>query len=85
MRFLTDQDVYAKTIRLLEGLDHDVATVKQLGIAQADDESIIQAAQSDKRILVTRDRDFGVIVNSSAPRCRSNLPSHAPGNRECRT
>ena len=37
MRFLTDQDVYAGTVRFLSGLGHDVATAAQLGLAQVND------------------------------------------------
>jgi len=31
MKFLTDQDVFATTVRFLTGLNHDVATAAQLG------------------------------------------------------
>jgi hypothetical protein len=33
MRFLTDQDVYAVTIRILSDLGHDVVAAAQLGLA----------------------------------------------------
>ena len=62
MRFLTDQDVYATTVRLLSSLKHDVVTAKQLGLAQAADGVLLQEAQTQGRIFVTRDRDFGGIV-----------------------
>ncbi len=62
MRFLTDQDVYAITIRFLSGLGHDVVTAAQLGLAQADDLELLRVAQDQGRIFVTRDRDFGGLV-----------------------
>ena len=62
MRFLTDQDVYATTVRFLSGLGHDVVTAAQLGLAQAEDAALLQAAQAQGRIFVTRDRDFGGLV-----------------------
>jgi predicted nuclease of predicted toxin-antitoxin system len=62
MRFLTDQDVYAATIQLLRGLGHDVVTAAQLGLAQAQDNALLQAAQAQARVFVTRDRDFGNLV-----------------------
>jgi predicted nuclease of predicted toxin-antitoxin system len=62
MKFLTDQDVYATTVRLLSGLGHDVVTASQLGFAQAEDSVLLQASQTQGRIFVTRDRDFGGIV-----------------------
>jgi predicted nuclease of predicted toxin-antitoxin system len=62
MKFLTDQDVYAATVRFLSGLGHDVATAAQLGMAQADAAALLQVAQEQNRIFVTRDRDFGTLV-----------------------
>ena len=62
MRFLTDQDVYAVTIRFLSGLGHDVVTASQLGMARAADLELLRVAQEQGRIFVTRDRDFGVLV-----------------------
>ena len=62
MRFLTDQDVYAGTVRFLSGLGHDVAPAAQLGLAQANDAVLLRVAQQQGRIFVTRDRDFGGLV-----------------------
>jgi hypothetical protein len=39
MRLLLDQDVYAATAQFLSDLGHDVLTVAQIGLAQAEDES----------------------------------------------
>lgn len=62
MRFLLDQDVYAATASFLSSLGHDVVRVGQVGLAQATDERLLIEAQSQGRILVTRDRDFGGLV-----------------------
>jgi predicted nuclease of predicted toxin-antitoxin system len=62
MKFLLDQDVYAATARFLQGLGHDVVPVAQLGLAQAADEELLAVAQSQNRIFVTRDRDYGHLV-----------------------
>jgi predicted nuclease of predicted toxin-antitoxin system len=62
MKFLTDQDVYAATARFLSGLGYDVATAAQLALAQVDDAALLQTAQAQGRIFVTRDRDFGALV-----------------------
>jgi predicted nuclease of predicted toxin-antitoxin system len=59
MRFLTDQDVYAASIQFLRGLGHDVVTAADVGMARADDATVLQTAQEDGRVFVTRDRDFG--------------------------
>jgi predicted nuclease of predicted toxin-antitoxin system len=69
MKFLTDQDVYAATVGFLQGMGHDVVTASQLGLGQAADSEILQAAHDQNRLLVTRDRDFGglVFVQGASP------------------
>jgi predicted nuclease of predicted toxin-antitoxin system len=62
MKFLLDQDVYAVTARFLSSLNHDVLPVAQLGLSQAKDEDLLNVAQDQGRILVTRDRDYGSLV-----------------------
>jgi predicted nuclease of predicted toxin-antitoxin system len=62
VRFLLDQDVYATTARFLSGLGHDSIRVSQIGLAQADDEDLLRAAQDQGLLFVTRDRDFGGLV-----------------------
>ncbi|MGK7927768.1 MAG: DUF5615 family PIN-like protein [Spirulina sp.] len=62
MKFLLDQDVYTVTARFLVEAGHDVLLVGQIGLSQATDEEILKIAQELKRILVTRDRDYGNLV-----------------------
>jgi predicted nuclease of predicted toxin-antitoxin system len=62
MRFLTDQDVYAVTTRFLRNLGHDVVTAAELGLSRAIDSELLRQARADRRIFVTRDRDFGRLV-----------------------
>lgn len=62
MRLLIDQDVYGVTIQFLRGLGHDLVTATQLKMSQASDSELLQAARTDRRLLVTRDRDFGSLV-----------------------
>ena len=62
MRFLADQDVYAVTVRLLRDVEHDVVTASEMGLPQATDSELLAAAQRERRILITRDRDFGSLV-----------------------
>jgi predicted nuclease of predicted toxin-antitoxin system len=62
MKFLTDQDVYAATVRFLSGLGHDVLTAAQLGLARAEDAELLRVSQEQGRLFVTRDRDFGRLV-----------------------
>lgn len=62
MKFLTDQDVYGSTVRFLIGLGHDVALAGQIGMAQAEDAELLRISAEQRRVLVTRDRDFGSLV-----------------------
>ena len=62
MRFLTDQDVYGVTVRFLRTLGHDVATAAGLKMSQANDAALLQTSQADRRIFVSRDKDFGGLV-----------------------
>jgi predicted nuclease of predicted toxin-antitoxin system len=62
MRLLADQDIYAVTVTFLRSHGHDVATVSDVGLSQSDDLVVLQTAIQDRRILITRDRDFGGIV-----------------------
>lgn len=62
MRFLLDQDVYAVTARHLASLGHDVVLAAQIGMSQATDSELLHLAHEQRRILVTRDRDFGSLV-----------------------
>jgi predicted nuclease of predicted toxin-antitoxin system len=43
-------------------LGHDVLTAEDLGLSRADDADLLQVAKKQKRIFVTRDRDFGNLV-----------------------
>jgi predicted nuclease of predicted toxin-antitoxin system len=62
MKFLADQDVYAITVGFLKSLDHDIISVAQLGMSQAEDSDLLRVAHQQGRIFVTRDRDFGALV-----------------------
>jgi Uncharacterized protein conserved in bacteria len=62
MRFLTDQDVWATTVRWLREAGHDVVTVASIGLAEASDADLLRVAHDQRRIFVTRDRDFGALV-----------------------
>jgi predicted nuclease of predicted toxin-antitoxin system len=69
MKFLADHDVYAITINFLRDLGHDAITAAQMGMSRAKDLQLLRTAQDQRRIFVTRDRDFGalVFVQASGP------------------
>lgn len=62
MRFFVDQDVYAVTVNKLRELGHDVVTAKEIGMERAADEDLLKKAKETSRILVTRDKDFGMLI-----------------------
>ena len=62
MRFLVDQDVYRDTIRFLRQLGHDLVLAADLGMSRSPDEHLLETALEQKRILITRDKDFGNLV-----------------------
>ena len=61
MRLFLDHDVYAITAQFLKDLGHDVVTAGESGHAQTDDSELLRIARNDDRLLVTRDRDFGLV------------------------
>ncbi len=62
MKFLTDQDVYQLTIDYLRNSGHEVITARELNMHRAADHELLQKAREMKRLLVTRDKDFGALV-----------------------
>ena len=62
MRILTDQDVYKVTVDELMEWGHDVLTAKDMGLERSSDEILLNKAKEMKRLLVTRDKDFGSLV-----------------------
>ncbi len=62
MRFLLDQDVYSLTDRYLRDLGHDVLTAAEIGLSRASDTALLSRTTQDRRIFVTRNKDFGGLV-----------------------
>jgi len=62
VKFLLDQDVYGMTAKFLSDSNFDVVSVSQLGLSRAPDTEVLSTAQSQGRILITRDRDYGNLV-----------------------
>lgn len=62
MKFLADQDVYARTVQYVRGLGHDIITAYEIGLSEAADTDLLRKAREQNRIFITRDRDFGGLV-----------------------
>lgn len=62
MTILADHDVWVAMLDVLSTEGHDVVTAVDLGLSQAPDRTLLEAADARNRLLVTRDRDFGRLV-----------------------
>ena len=70
-RLLLDQGVARSAGDTLRALGWDVVHVGEIGLAQAEDVDIIEAARSQQRVCVTRDSDFHALLALSGEK----LPS----------
>ncbi|MBI5764433.1 MAG: DUF5615 family PIN-like protein [Planctomycetes bacterium] len=61
MKFLIDRCIGAQVCEWLKGQGHDALYAPELG-PDPGDESLLQTAHDQGRILITIDKDFGAIV-----------------------
>ena len=61
-KFLLDADMPRSSASNIRALGFDVADVRDLGMRYAKDREIIEYAQKNDRIVVTRDLDFGSVL-----------------------
>jgi len=61
MDFLVDESTGRAVVDYLRGIGHDVLAVAET-MPQAEDRHILARAASERRILVTNDKDFGELV-----------------------
>jgi predicted nuclease of predicted toxin-antitoxin system len=61
---LADENVHPLLIDALRAEGHDVATVAGSRLKGADDDAVLEEANRAGRILVTADKDFGLILES---------------------
>lgn len=70
MRFLLDENLSPQLGTLLRAAGHDCVHVRDVGLKSAVDETVLDAAHGDGRVLVRADTDFGAILarrQSSGP------------------
>jgi predicted nuclease of predicted toxin-antitoxin system len=65
MRFLADECCHFAVVRTLRASGHDVVAVAQVQRGASDD-TVMDLASQEKRILLTSDKDFGQIYYSNA-------------------
>ena len=61
MRLLADAGISPKTVDYLRRKGHDAVHVREIGMQREADRVLVEKAQSDDRILLTFDLDFGEI------------------------
>ena len=71
MRFLLDENLSPRLGVFLRDAGHDVVHVRDIGLMSATDEVVIEAARSERRVLISADTDFGTLLARTA----SNSPS----------
>ena len=58
MKLLLDQGLPRSAASLLRAAGIDTVHTGEIGLATADDESVVQVARQEERIVVTLDADF---------------------------
>ncbi|MCB0483623.1 MAG: DUF5615 family PIN-like protein [Saprospiraceae bacterium] len=61
MKFLADEGVDRSLVMMIRKAGHDVSYIAE-DIQSTDDEAILEIANREYRILITRDKDFGELV-----------------------
>jgi predicted nuclease of predicted toxin-antitoxin system len=62
MKLLIDNALSPVVAERLRAEGHDVAHVRDLGLASATDADVVDAAAADSRVLVSADTDFGTLL-----------------------
>ncbi len=84
MLFLADESCDAAVVRALRGAGHDVKAISEV-LRGAADQAILDLAAAERRVLITKDKDFGELVFTGSmwapvillrfpPAVRSRLP-----------
>jgi len=66
MRIAVNENIAGSLIRGLRDRGHDVLSVKE-SMRAASDKEILARAQSEKRVVITHDKDFGELAFRSGP------------------
>ena len=66
MQFLADESCDFSIVRALRAAGHDVVAVVEGSLRGSSDAKVIELAATDRRILLTEDKDFGQLVMASA-------------------
>jgi predicted nuclease of predicted toxin-antitoxin system len=72
MRWIVNENVSGTVIRLLRNRGHDVLSVKE-SMRGAGDPEVLARAQTEERIVVTHDKDFGELAFGFGLPARSGI------------
>ena len=62
MRFLLDQNRSPRLAVLLREAGHDAVHTLDLGLAEAEDDEVLDVADGQDRVLISGDTDFGALL-----------------------
>jgi len=62
MRLLIDNALSPRLADVLSRAGHDVLHVRDVGLRDADDETILRFAETESRVVVSADTDFGTLL-----------------------
>lgn len=71
MRVLLDNNLSPRLVPILSASGWDVAHVRAIGLRDAEDGAVLEAARSEDRILISADTDFGALLASGHVRTPS--------------
>jgi predicted nuclease of predicted toxin-antitoxin system len=64
VKFIVDAQLPPALASWLRERGHDAASVREIGLREADDKSIWSRAQSANAIIVTKDEDFALLATA---------------------
>jgi len=71
VNFLIDENLAPRLASELVGVVHDAVHVSELGLRSSPDYEILKLAFSQKRVLISRDTDFGQLIERDTSRSPS--------------